>query len=175
MQIILEGQEQLFANMDRFKRAVVSDYARQGLKKAGMEIVADAQQRLRKNKSNTTGALSNQGRTQELADGTIQVGFMDRGTGSSYAEFVEHGREAGRMPPFKDLKRGLLPWVSKKFGIYPADGPKAKRAAYLVARKISNTGTRPHPFFMPAVEKNTQRVVDALQKAINMAINDYSK
>jgi hypothetical protein len=36
-----------------------------------------------------------------------------------------------------------------------------------MARAIARKGTRPHPFFGPAVEKNKKAVVDAIAEAID--------
>lgn len=54
-----------------------------------------------------------------------------------YHDVVEDGRQPGRRPPVE----ALIPWVGSKLGIPP--GPERRAVAFLVARKIGASGTKP--------------------------------
>ena len=47
------------------------------------------------------------------------------------------------------------------------DRKAANAAGWALAMKIAKEGTQPHPFFVPAIEKNKNKSVDALRDAIN--------
>ena len=55
----------------------------------------------------------------------------------TYAWPVEAGRKPGKMPPSDS--EGLLLWVQRKLGL---TGTAARSAAYLIARKIGQVGTK---------------------------------
>lgn len=155
----IEGMRELEANLGRMSRRVYRA-AREGLSKAGMNMVADAQENLRANGTNATGLLSNTGKVEEVRDGdAIDAGFIAKGR-RGYAEYVEYGRRAGKMPPAKNLGE----WAYKKLRV---DRKASKAVGYLIARKIAKKGTRPQPFFGPAVEKNRQAVSDAIAAAVS--------
>ena len=154
----IEGIAQLERNMAGMSRKVFMA-ARSGLAKAGMNIIADAQQTLRANGTNSTGLLSNSGRVQEMSgQDAVDAGFFSK-SGRGYAEYVEYGRRAGRMPPLKNI----IEWARKKLRI---PGKAAQSAGYLIARKIAQKGTRPQPFFRPALERNSQ----AIERVISAAV-----
>lgn len=164
MQIELQGQEQLFNTLSALERQIVYKDAKNGLKKAGMQIIADAQRNLRNSHINTTGRLSNSGKVQETADGQgLDVGFMSGD--ENYAGAVEYGRRAGKMPP----PRMLAAWAYKKFQL--KDWKEANSAGFAIARLIARFGTKPHPFFKPAVEKNESRILREITEAIKRTIN----
>ena len=83
-----------------------------------------------------------------------------------YAEFVERGRRAGRMPPSKRL----VNWLKRsrkgrnRFQALKARYPRItyKSAAYLVARAIGKHGTRP-TWFWSKGEAQALPVVNALK------------
>jgi hypothetical protein len=58
----------------------------------------------------------------------------------------------------------LIEWCRKKLRI---PEKLANLRGWAMARAIARKGTRPHPFFGPAVEKNKKAVVDAIAEAIN--------
>jgi len=91
-------------NIRNFKATVLRGAA-DGLKEFGMKIVAQAKINLKKNGSIAEGTLRNSGRTIAQADGTVDAGFY-----AGYAEFVEYGRRAGKMPPLDSI----YAWVHKK-------------------------------------------------------------
>lgn len=155
-EIELEGLNDLHMKFDRVTREVFSE-ADEGLKKGGMKIIADAQQNLKANGSNNTGLLSNSGKTQRIDIG-YDVGFFSRGKG--YAEYVEYGRRAGRFPPLADIRA----WARKKLRV---EDKRLNSAAFLIGRKIARKGTRPQPFFAPAVQKNQKGIMDAISEAVN--------
>lgn len=155
----IEGMRELETNLGHMSRQIFRS-AKEGLKKAGMNMVADAQENLRANGTNNTGLLSNTGKVEETKDGdAIDVGFIAKGK-RGYADYVEYGRRAGKMPPVKNLEE----WAYKKLRV---DRKAAKTVGYLIARKIAKKGTRPQPFFVPAVEKNRQAVSDAIAAAVS--------
>lgn len=159
--IWLEGERELFVNMQR-RMDGCTEAARRGLQKAGMQIVADAKENLRGNHSVVTGQLRASGKVQKVEGDpdAIDAGFFSH-MGKGYALFVEYGRKAGKMPPADEI----MQWVRKKLRI--ADENIAKGIGFVIARTIGKRGTRPHPFFAPAVEKNKKAVVDAISEAVN--------
>jgi hypothetical protein len=90
---------------------------------------------------------------------SVDAGFFSDKTTGGYAFFVEYGRRAGKMPP-PDM---LIQWCRKKLRLTEKI---ARARGWAMARKIAKKGTRPHPFFGPAVEKNKKAVVDAIAEAI---------
>lgn len=158
--IWIEGERELYANMQKHL-VTLTDNSRRGLRKAGMNIIADAKANLRSNGSVVTGMLRASGRVQAV-DGdpdSIDVGFFGNDTAGGYAYFVEYGRRSGKMPPIKML----MEWARKKLRL---DEKEARNAGFLIARKIAKKGTRPHPFFGPAVEKNKKAIEDAVAQSI---------
>lgn len=158
--IWIEGEKELYVNMQKHL-VTLTDNSRRGLRKAGMDIIADAKANLRNNGSVVTGMLRASGRVQAV-DGdpdSIDVGFFGNDTAGGYAYFVEFGRRSGKMPPIKML----MEWARKKLRL---DEKEAKSAGFLIARKIAKQGTKPHPFFGPAVEKNKKAIEDAVAQSI---------
>ena len=158
--IWLDGERELFVNMQRrMDNALVE--ARKGLQKAGLQIIADAKQSLRGNHSVVTGQLRASGKAQQAEgdESALDVGFFSQNTRGGYAFFVEYGRRSGRMPP-PDM---LIQWCRKKLRMAE---DAARRAGWAMALKSARKGTRPHPFFGPAVEKNNKAVSDAIAEAV---------
>lgn len=153
------GLEKLLKNMDKATEEI-REQAMIGLQKAGMNIIADAQTNLRQNKTNVTGVLSQSGKVQKVNENTIEVGFISD-NGQGYAEFVEYGRRSGRIPPPDAMEE----WAYKKLRI--RDRKLAKMAGWALAVHIGKNGTKPHPFFKPALDKNKQRVDDVIQETID--------
>lgn len=157
-EIELEGLQELHLKFYRVTREVLES-ADEGLKKGGMLIIADAQRNLRSNRTNNTGLLSNSGKVQKTSEG-YDVGFFSRDSESGYAEFVEYGRRSGKFPPLKMITE----WVRKKLRL---KDKALKSASFLISRKIAQKGTRPQPFFAPAVEKNRDGILDSISEAID--------
>lgn len=157
--VSISGAEDLFKNMDRMEDDIRRE-AMLGLEKAGKNIIEDAQRNLRQDKINVTGVLSQSGKTQRVDDNTVEAGFIaDNGNG--YAEFVEYGRRSGRMPPPDTMGE----WAYKKLRI--RDRRIADRVGWALAKKIAKAGTKPHPFFQPAVEKNRYRIKDVVEQTVD--------
>lgn len=167
--IWVDGERELYLNMQRTMDGNIAA-ARQGLRKGAMEIINDAKQNLRGNSSVVTGQLRASGRVQAV-DGdedAVDAGFFSQGTQGGYAYFVEHGRRSGKMPPVDYI----IQWFHKKFGLRDKE---ARARGWATARAIARKGTRPHPFFAPAVEKNEKAITDAIKEAIAKDINDNGK
>ena len=160
----VEGERELFLNMQRTMDGTMQK-AMQGLEKAALNIIADAKENLKGNHSVVTGQLRASGRVQRVEgdEQAIDAGFFSEGSESGYAYFVEYGRRSGKMPPLFVIKQ----WVRKKFGV---DAKEAKSIGFLIARKIAKKGTKPHPFFAPAVEKNKKQINEAITMAIQSEI-----
>ena len=157
----VEGLDKLLRAFDKSEKTVRTA-AMKGLQKAGLEIIADAQTNLRSNGSVVTGLLRHSGKVQKVDDYNLDVGFFDtQNRQSGYAYFVEYGRRAGRMPPPDELAQ----WAYKKFQLH--DRKAARAAGWAMAVKIAREGTKPHPFFAPAVDKNKSYILDAVRSAIN--------
>lgn len=184
--IWLEGERELYLNMQR----VLGDNlkaARTAIRYAGLDIVKDAKTNLRNNGSVVTGQLRASGRVQAVEgdEDAIDAGFFSENQG--YAAFVEYGRKSGKMPPVNMLMEWLRKRTSKsralKSAVVHMEGRRKRRtsaytkddllrsAAWSLAKWIAKRGTRPHPFFAPAVEKNKKEIEKAIKEAIANDIN----
>lgn len=159
--LYIEGLDEVLRNLKAKGDEVVQE-ASKGLQRGALNIVADAQDNLRRNSSIVTGLLRQSGKVQKIDDLNIDAGFFDtQNRQSGYAYFVEYGRRAGRMPPPDELAQ----WAYKKFQLH--DRKAARAAGWAMAVKIAREGTKPHPFFAPAVDKNKSYILDAVRSAIN--------
>ena len=157
----VEGLDKLLRAFDKTTKEV-KQAAMKGLQRAGTDIIADATMNLRSNGSVVTGLLRQSGKVQKVDEDNLDVGFFDsQNRQSGYAYFVEYGRRAGRMPPPDELAQ----WAYKKFQLH--DRKAARAAGWALAVKIAQTGTQPHPFFEPALEKNKGKIIDVIQGSIN--------
>lgn len=162
--ISVEGLNEVLRKLNNADKEV-RKAASAGMQRAGLDIIADAQMNLRANMSVVTGLLRQSGKVQKIDDDTLDVGFFDtqnRQTG--YAFYVEYGRRAGKLPPPDELAQ----WAYKKFRI--KDRKAAEAMGWALAKKIAKEGTHPHPFFVPAVEKNKKQIIETLQNAINNSV-----
>ena len=156
--IELEGLDKLLKALEKCDRDVV-DAALVGLEAGGAEIIADAQGNLRENGSVVTGLLRQSGRVTRKKD-DINAGFFDTTNRTGYAEYVEYGRRAGKMPPPDEIGA----WVYKKFHL--KDWKTATSLGWAIAKRIAQEGTQPHPFFGPAVKKNHNSIIKAVRDAV---------
>ena len=167
--IWVDGERELFLNMEKQTRGTIQA-AMRGLQSAALNIIADAKENLRGNHSVVTGQLRASGKVQKVEgdEQALDAGFFSEGNG--YAYFVEYGRRATRSntPGVPTLRQAIEQWLRKKFGI--PQGKELKSRAFLIARAIHKKGTKPHPFFAPAVEKNKKQVNDAITMAIQQEI-----
>ena len=166
MEVKIEGLRELRADFSETKK-VTASAMKKGLQAAGLEIVSEAKQNLNHNKTNNTGALRASGKVQKADDG-VDAGFFSEGSSEGYASFVEYGRgptkKAGQIP----LRTTLKAWVHRKLGI--PYGKELDSATFLIARKIHRKGTKPQPFFVPAVKKIEEKIDDIVSKYINEAL-----
>jgi HK97 gp10 family phage protein len=159
----VEGLNELLRRFDTAGDKV-RKAAMQGLQRASLQIIADAQMNLRDNRSVVTGLLRQSGKVQKVDEDNLDVGFFDsQNKQSGYAAYVEFGRPPGKMPPPDELAQ----WAYKKFQLH--DRKLARQAGWGLAVKIAQEGTKPHPFFIPALEKNKSKIIGALRDAINNA------
>lgn len=159
----LEGIDGLLKNFGALG-VEIEGHALNGLKKAGMSIIADAQSNLRANGSIVFGRLAHSGKTQVLLDKSgVDVGFFAKDSENGYAEYVEYGTRGvparKKMPP----PAALAMWGKRKFGLKDEE---AESFGWAKAMNILRYGTPPKPFFHPAVEKNTPRIAEAMSTAI---------
>jgi hypothetical protein len=80
-----------------------------------------------------------------------------------YHDAVEEGRAAGKPPP----SSALIPWVGSKLGIPP--GPQRNSVAFLVARKIGQTGTDPQKMVEEGWEQ-TRQTLKAELKSLGLRV-----
>jgi hypothetical protein len=162
-EIRLEGLDSVLRGLARADKQT-ADAALRGVKEAGARIIASAQRNLKANTSWVTGLLGNSGRVEEVKeqDGSrvVDIGFFAKGTKQGYAEYVEYGRPPGKMPPPSALEE----WFYKKHRV--TDRRKARAYGWGLAVNISTRGTKPHPFFNPAVEEHRLKILEALNNAI---------
>lgn len=169
--IWVDGERELFLNMQRVMGSNLSA-ARQGIRAGAMSIINDAKQNLRGNHSVVTGQLRASGRVQAVQgdEDAVDAGFFSDGNG--YAAVVEYGSKAGGKRKLGFMIRVIKQWLRKKG---EPDGRGLDNAAFFIARSIIRKGTRPHPFFAPAVEKNKKAVEDAIKEAIAKDIEANGK
>ena len=166
MEIEIEGLRELRAGLaNASKRAEAGTM--KGLQAVGLEIVAEAKLNLQRNGTNNRRTLSNSGKVQKDKDG-VDAGFFSEGSMQGYASAVEYGRgptkRAGEIP----LRTTLKAWVHRKLGI--PYGKELDSASFLIARKIHRKGTKPQPFFVPAVKKIEEKIDEIVSKYINNAL-----
>ena len=179
----LEGERELHINMQR-RMDLCTNAGRAALQNAGLLIVAKAKDNLKANGSIASGNLRSSGMVQKVAGDAdaIDAGFFGQGSEEGYAFFVEYGRRAGKMPPPDEL----IEWVRKKnmkntalsSALVHVNGRRRKRkkaytlndlltsAAWGLAKNIAKNGTKPHPFFKPALEATKGKVRQLLKRAI---------
>ena len=160
--IQLEGLPELLKALAKCDRDII-DEALNGLATGGAEIIKDAKLNLTNNGSVVTGLLRESGHVIRKGD-DITAGFFDTKNQSGYAMYVEYGRRSGKMPPVETLEA----WVYKRFQL--KDWKAARAAAWAMARTIAKEGTKPHPFFGPAIKKNFRKIINAVRNAVRKKI-----
>lgn len=165
--IEVEGLRELHLVMEKKAEETISA-GRKGLRASGMNIIADAKNNLRGNHSVVTGGLRASGKVQKVEDDpdAIDAGFFAQGSSQGYAYFVEYGRRATKttIAGVPTLRQAIEQWLRKKFGM--AEGKELRSRAFLISRAIHKKGTKPHPFFAPAVEKNKADIERAIGNEI---------
>lgn len=166
--IEVEGLRSLNANLEKVAKELgaAGDKALQAV---GLEIVAEAKVNLNANKTNNTGMLRSSGKVQKAENGTVDAGFFSSEQQNGYAEYVEYGRGPSKNKGKVPLEDSLKAWVHRKLGI--AYGKELDSATFLIARKIHRKGTKPQPFFAPAVKK----IEEKFEEIVSKYIKDESK
>lgn len=169
MDVRIEGLQSLRANMDRVTKKVHEE-ADKALQSAALEIIAEAKVNLDQNGSIAFGNLRKSGKVQKNKDGSIDAGFFSSEQDNGYAAYVEFGRGPTKTqtPGDVTLETSLRAWVHRKLGIPEGEG--LDRAAFFIARKIHRKGTRPKPFFVPAVQKVEAKISQIIDKIIKKAL-----
>ena len=169
MDVRIEGLQSLRASMERVTKKV-HDEADKALQSAALEIIAEAKINIEQNGSIGFGHLRKSGKVQKNKDGTIDAGFFSAEQDNGYAAYVEYGRgpTQTQTPGEVTLETSIRAWVHRKFGI--PEGKELDRAAFLIARKIHRKGTRPKPFFVPAVQKVEAKIGQIIDKIIKRAL-----
>ena len=148
--IEVEGLEQVSKALKNADKNICQA-AYVGLQVAAQGIINDAKENLRSDGGVVTGLLRASGHVQKGSEGEIIAGFFDTTNGNGgYALYHEFGRRAGKMPP----PDALIAWAYKKFHL--KDWKVARAIGWSWAKAIAKKGTQPHPFFVPAVNKNTK-------------------
>lgn len=181
--IWIEGERELFLNMQR-RLDGCTQAGRRGLRKGALKIVNDAKGKLKTNGSVVTGMLRASGKVQAVEGDpdAVDAGFFGQDSKGGYAYFVEYGRRAGKMPPVEMLMEWLRKRTSRSKALRSAvnilEGKRKKReaaytkddllrsAAWGLAKWIAKKGTRPHPFFTPAVEENKNTISEYIAEEV---------
>lgn len=181
--IQVEGERGLRMALDSHFDASVRA-SRKAMQRTGLRIVADAKDNLKNNGSVVTGMLRATGKVQKVegSPDEVDAGFFGKDSKSGYAAAVEYGRRAGKMPPIdalfawlkkRDSRRGVksalksaLVYVNAKARKPKTTDDLLRSAAWGLAKHIAENGTRPHPFFAPAVQKNQNTFEEEVTKAM---------
>lgn len=169
MEIEIEGLRGLRADFGKAK-AMAGKAADAALQSVGLEIIAEAKENLKRNKTTNTGVLSASGKVQKDKDGGIDAGFFSAEGQQGYAAAVEYGRGPTKKasPDGITLQTSLKAWVHRKLGI--AYGKELDSATFLIARKIHRKGTKAQPFFVPAVKKFEDKIQQIVDRYIKKEI-----
>lgn len=180
--IEVEGLQSLKANLEKVAKELGAA-GNKAVQAVALDIVAEAKNNLDKNRTNAGGTLRKSGKVQKAEDGTIDAGFFSSEHDNGYAAYVEFGRGPTKKgneggPTLKD---SLKAWVLKKL-TNPTGGKNAmdsaavfakksrkemvEMVASLIARKIHREGTKPQPFFAPAVKKIEERFEEIVSRYV---------
>ena len=180
--IVVEGERELFLNMQKTLDGTLKA-AKEGLQSAALNIIADAKENLRNNKSIATDQLRASGKVQKVegSEDEVDAGFFSQKSTGGYAWYVEYGTKASSKRKISFMYPLIKAWLKKKTSQnedFAAEAEKAGKStrsllsqkAYFIALSIIKKGTKAHPFLTPAVEKNKQAVSDAISMAIQSEI-----
>ena len=177
--IYVEGLDELLRKMDKLPAEVQRECFK-AMQTASLDIIADAKKNLRANGSVVTGNLRASGKVQKVDEKTLDVGFFSSDVkDKGYASYVEYGRKPGKMPPTDILEA----WLKKKHSrrninlnaIHAASVFSGKsmeyltrQAAWAIAKGIAKNGTKPYPFFEPAVKSGWRKMIDKIAKIVKI-------
>lgn len=168
--IQVEGLDRVLRNFAQAKPEVAKA-AVDGMVAEGLRLIATAQRNLKRNTSWVTGLLAASGRVERVKTGddrteqSVEIGFFEKDKATGYAEYVEYGRRPGKMPP----PTTLAEWFHKKHRV--RDPKQALSMGWGLAKNIAARGTRPHPFFNPALQQHQPRFARAIRAAVAKVIN----
>jgi hypothetical protein len=189
MELEIEGLRNLRVDFARAS-AKAGDGVMKGLQNVGLEIVEEAKLNLERNGTNNRRTLSGSGKVQKDKDG-VDAGFFGKDSKHSYAAAVEYGRGPTQKASTDGitLAESLQDWVKRKLGGGARDIDGRKNAlksaavfagmstqkyiesvAYLIARKIHRKGTKPQPFFTPAVKKFEDKVSNIVSEYVDKSL-----
>lgn len=146
MKITIKGGEKLREVLSRYPKVAKKNLSR-AAETSGRMIESDAKRR----------APVDQGSLRQSIDTYPRGMSATVEAGVKYAPYVEFGRPPGKQPPISSVER----W-SKKRGIEP----------FLVARKIGRFGTKPQPFFEPAIQKNKDNIRKEFEDAVKKTLRE---
>lgn len=156
-------------------------------------FIQAARDNLGKNKSYASGTLG------DTMEPVITIGedyFKVEIRIKDYWEYVEKGRKAGKFPPIDKIKEWIqvkpvkprvmtltrVWYVNNRVKGAPKDIkrekqyqhlPSVNELAFLIGRKIAEEGTKPAPFFKPALRDTKAYFELALEKAIDEDVAEY--
>lgn len=121
-----------------------------GTQAATRKVALDIEGAAKRRAPGNTGRLRTGIRTRfQREDTTADIGVFEgaraRGHQVNYAPFVEKGRGPGRMPPIEPLRL----WALRVIG--------DPDAAYPIAKKIAERGTKAQPFLRPSHQRHAPR------------------
>ena len=159
---------------------VIRGAAMRGIKSSAVNVLADSQRNIKAHDSIATAQLINSGKTKSSMPGQ----YVDVIYNVIQAYYVEFGRKAGKFPPIDIIrqwvdKRGLsdiFSWKTRKRSRRgKAYENRANAAAFLIARKISRSGTSAKPFLHPALRSNETKTLSLVKQEIDKTIQSYGK
>lgn len=164
--------------------------AENALNKAGILMTDEAKSILAQNKKYVTRAVfKGIYKAVTIQPGKLILNFGNNArskSGFPYAAAVEAGRKAGKMPPIRDIKdwlyerarvhgemrfnKGakqsfLVKKKPSKLGSLSAVmnyDRQMTTIAFLIARKIGKTGTKPFPFMRPAYDLGVKKFLELI-------------
>jgi len=84
---------------------------------------------------------------------------------SDYAEYIDEGRRAGKMPPVK----AIIKWIRRSAVNVPI-GLTAEDFAWAVAKSIERNGVRPRPFIQRLNEEVNSLVLKYIFSQVNTTL-----
>jgi len=154
-QAILKAPDKLEANLNKAITRTIREMARSAREHAS-KAFSTLVQSIRSKKISTLEG--------QVAPGTNYAEAVERGTGV----YGPAGVASGKLPPVDNIED----WV-KVAGIQPREiGQTQRDVAWLIARKIAVTGTKPQPYMQPAFDDNAKRAEARINKAISNAISE---
>lgn len=135
------------------------------LREVGELVVLEARARVSIDQRDAYKSLRSEvnGRTVRIyADPTVapHAGWLERGTKPRAAPLLFGLGEKPRAVP------RLLGWVERKWNL---SGRAAERAAYRLALKIKISGTKAHPFLVPALRESRPKILDIFRRNLGRA------